>query len=105
METRRSEQLKDIIALSQQMLENARALQWDSVAELEGRRKELVIECFRCPTSEQDAPAVADCIREILSLNQELTLLGDDCRGRRAAEIHTQQVGRAVSAAYLNCSG
>jgi len=105
METRRSAQLKDIIALSQQMLESARALQWDSVAELEGRRKELVMQCFRCPTSEQDAPAVAACIREILSLNQEITLLGGDCRGRLAAEIHTQQIGRAVSAAYLSCSG
>ena len=86
-----------------QMLERAQNMQWDRVAELEGRRKELVIRCFQSPTSVQDVPAVAAAIQEILRLNRAISELGRDCRDRLSAEIQTHKVGCAASLAYLNC--
>ncbi len=103
MNMRRSEQLQEISDLSRQMLERAQNMQWNRVAELEVRRRELVIRCFQSPTSAQDAPAVADAIREILRLNHVVTELGRDRRDRLSEEIHSHKVGRAATLAYLNC--
>jgi hypothetical protein len=102
MDSYRNRQLQQIIDLSRQMLDKAQAMEWDKVAELEGRRKQLVVSCFRNPTSDQDAPEVAASIREILRLNDQVAGMGRDCRERLGGEIHTHKVGRTASAAYLN---
>jgi len=102
MDITRSQQLKDIIELSKAMLARARDNEWALVAELEVRRKQLVVSCFQTPTAEQDAPEVATLITEILKLNQEVTELGRRCQEQLGSEIRTQNVGRAASAAYLS---
>jgi hypothetical protein len=104
MDMGRSEQLREITELSRQMLERAQNMEWEQVAELEVRRKELVIRCFQSPTSAQDAPAVATAIHEILRLNHAVTELGCDCRNRLSGEIHTHKLGHAASRAYLSCT-
>lgn len=100
----RSEQLQKIIALSREMLEKARALEWERVAELEVQRKQLVSSCFRHPAHEQEVPAVADGIRQILRINDEITTLGRECKTRLSGELHTQKLGRTASAAYRDCA-
>ncbi len=104
MDRCRSEQLKQIIVLSEQMLEQARALEWERVADLEVRRKQLVIHCFQHPGSAQDAPEVATCIRKILRLNDEITALGRDCKAQLGGELRAHKLGRAASTAYLSCT-
>jgi len=105
MQNRRSEQLKDIMSLSEQMLEKARALEWESVAALEARRRDMVMQCFSSPSSEQEAPLVAAAIRRILELNDQITRLGRDSRDQLGAELHTRKTARTASAAYLGCAG
>jgi hypothetical protein len=102
MDSFRSQQLEQIIVLSRQMLDRARDSEWARVAELEDQRKQLVARCFQQATSGQDAPEVAASIREILSLNDQITALGSVCRDRLGGEIHTHKVGRSASAAYLS---
>jgi len=104
MDRRRSRLLKQIIVLSQQMLEKARAMEWDRVADLEVRRKQQVITCFQHPGNVQEAPEVAICIREILQLNDEIYALGSDCKARLCGELHTHKRGRTASTAYLSCA-
>ncbi|GMQ88683.1 MAG: hypothetical protein BMS9Abin09_0115 [Gammaproteobacteria bacterium] len=104
MDINRSRQLRDIIELSKDMLSKAQANQWELVADLETRRKALVMRCFQQPTADQDAPEVAAAIKEILSLNQQVTALGQEHQEQIGCDIHTSKVGRNASAAYLGCS-
>ena len=104
MDAQRSKQLQDIIQLSRQMLSQARENEWQRVTELEARRREMVLACFQQTTPEQDSPAVATAIRDILHLNQEVAELGRRYRDQLGSEIHTHNVGRAASAAYLSCT-
>ncbi len=104
MDINRSQQLRDIIELSKDMLSKAQGNQWERVAELETRRKALVMRCFQRPTAGQDAPEVAAAIKEILSLNQQLTLLGQAHQDQIGCDIHSSKVGRNASAAYLGCA-
>lgn len=104
MDPHRSKQLQDIIQLSQQMLSQARDNEWERVTELEAKRREMVLVCFRQTTSDQDSPAVAAAIREILHLNQEVAELGRQYRDQLGSEIRTHNAGRTASAAYLSCT-
>lgn len=104
MDSCRCDQLNELVDLTRQMLESARAMDWDGVARLEDRRRRRVRQCFSYPTSSQDAPEVAESIREILRLNEAITKLGRDFRDQLGGEIRIHKTGRLASAAYLGCS-
>jgi len=104
MNNDRTRQLAGIIGLSKDMLAKARDHEWERVAELEVARKTLVTRCFQQPASGQDAPEVAAAIKEILSLNQQVTQLGQKYQEQIGCDIHTSKVGRNASAAYLGCA-
>ena len=105
MDAVRRQQLGKIIHLSREMLETARQLEWDKVAEIEARRKPLVMECFREPVPEQDAAEIAGLIKEILNLDQQVAGLGKQCRSALGSEIHTHNRGHAATSAYLSHTG
>ena len=105
MDTVRRQQLGEIIHLSREMLETARQLDWDKVAELEARRKQLVMECFREPVPKQDAVEVAAVIKEILNLDQQVAELVKQCHTTLGSEIHTHNRGHAATSAYLSHTG
>lgn len=104
MEDRRSRQLAEIIRLSHRMLAHARAGEWARVAELEAGRRELVLECFRSPTSAQDAPGVAALIKEILHLNHKVTELAKASHAQLGSELQDHRLGKAACAAYAGCA-
>lgn len=104
MHAQRKEQLVRIIDISERMLQQARAMEWTRVAELEAERKELVAECFRQPAVAAEAGDVAESIRTILRLNDEITALGRDCRAELGGKLQARRAGHAASAAYLNCA-
>jgi hypothetical protein len=104
MDTERSEQLEKILLLSKDMLAKAGDHEWELVAEIEARRRELVMRCFQQPAQQQDTGEVTAAIKEILRLNQEITDLGKCYQDQLGTEIHTNKVGRTASAAYLGCA-
>jgi len=104
MDSKRSRQLEQILSLSKDMLEKAGDHEWGLVAEIEARRRELVMCCFQQPAQQQDASEVAAAIKEILRLNQEITDLGKRYQDQLGTEIHTNKLGRTASAAYLGCA-
>ena len=104
MECKRSRQLEQIRLLSKDMLAKAGDHDWGLVAEIEARRRELVMRCFQQPAQQQHAAEVAVAIQEILRLNQAITELGKRYQDQLGTEIHTSKLGRAASAAYLDCA-
>ncbi|TCK18851.1 protein FliT [Thiogranum longum] len=102
MDSARREQLDEIVRLSREMLELAEELEWEKIAVLEVQRKQIVLECFQKPAKQQDAAEVAVVIREILSLNQQVTTLGKQCQTQLGTEIHSHNRGRAATSAYLS---
>jgi Flagellar protein FliT len=105
MDAMRRQQFAEIISLSRDMLETAGRLEWDKVAELEERRKQLVMDCFREPVPKQDAAEVAAVIKEILNLDQQVTELGKQCQTALGSEIHSHKRGHAATSAYLSHTG
>ena len=104
MDTRRRQQLEQLVMLSKEMLVKASDCEWGVVAELECRRKELVLRCFQHPSRPQDAEEEAAAIRQILHLNQEISELGRRHQHRLAADIQGNKLGRTASAAYRGCA-
>jgi hypothetical protein len=104
MDSKRSRQLEQILLLSKDMLARAGDREWGLVAEIEARRRELVMRCFQQPAQQQDTTEVAAAIKEILRLNQEITDLGKCYQNQLGTEIHTNKLGRTASAAYLGCT-
>lgn len=104
VDSQRSQQFRDLIDISREMLVQAREDAWERVGELEAQRRALMAQCFRHPTAEQDAPGVAASIREILHLDEEVAALGRKHRQTLGADIHTNRVGRSARAAYQGCS-
>ncbi len=105
MENRRERHLQQIVAMSRQMLEQARECNWGRVADLETERKALVDHCFRAPAVPQDAPGVAAHIREILRLNRLITELGASARDRLGNELRSHKAARSAAAAYSQNTG
>jgi len=104
MDSKRSQQLEQILALSRDMLAKAGDHDWGLVAEIETRRRELVMRCFQQPAEQQYATEVAAAIKEILSLNQAITDLGRRYQEQLSSEINSSKLGRTASAAYLGCT-
>ena len=65
MPCKRSQQLQQILLLSQEMLAKAGDHEWGLVADIEARRSELVARCFQQPAQQQHAAEVAAAIREM----------------------------------------
>lgn len=105
MDTARSQQLKDIIDLSRQMLALADDNQWGKVAELEAQRRQLVMDCFRHPTPDRDAAEVAAVIREVLQLNQQVTERGQRLQDELGSQMQARRIGRTAQQAYQECAG
>ena len=104
MDIERKQQLSKIITLSREMLALAEENAWEQVAELDSQRRSLVLQCFQAPTQKQDSAAVAAVIREVLSLNQQVSEMGKAFRQQLGNEIHTNQVGRTARLAYRDCA-
>mgnify|MGYP000503010468 CR=1 FL=1 len=86
MPCKRSQQLQQILLLSQEMLAKAGDHEWGLVAEIEARRSELVARCFQQPAQQQHAGEVAAAIREILQLNRKISDLGERYRREKEYE-------------------
>jgi hypothetical protein len=94
------EQVEALLALTRSMLIAADEQKWDIVAETESRRRDVISGLSGALPTSQDAAHIAECLRQILTLDRCLieqgeaglrelasTLAGFD-RGRRANEAY-----------------
>ncbi len=100
MTTSRKDRLATILDMSLSMLDLARAQEWEQLERIEGERRGLVAECFRTPATPEEAPGIADGIRRILDVNQEITALTEARRDELGKNIHSLGSAREARKAY-----
>jgi hypothetical protein len=83
--------LANVLTMTQFMLERARKDEWDTVADLEGERRELLNECFATAVAPEHSEIFSEALAAMLHLNEELVSLLDAAKAEAAAK-HAGQV-------------
>jgi len=98
--TDKTQDLQQLIALSQTMLEKAREESWDDVFVLEAERSELIRLFFLEPL--QQADAVATGIQSIMAIDRDIMALGALKRFELAQTLQTMDQGKKAVKAYTS---
>lgn len=91
---------QDILSATQAMATAAQAGEWEEVTELESQRRAMLESFFAQPVSEADAPAVAEGIRAVMAIDQELMALCQEMKGVIAQQMGQLNQGRKAHTAY-----
>ncbi|WP_435104267.1 flagellar protein FliT [Arhodomonas sp. AD133] len=93
-----------LLELTQEMLKLGEGGDWVAFAEREVERQRLSQELFATPVPRDAAPVVADCVRRVLDLDQELITLAESHREEAARALQDVQRGRQATDAYRRFS-
>lgn len=93
-----------LLALTREMVERGQAGDWPAFAARERERQQLSSELFASPVPRAAAPVVADCIRRVLDLDQELFTLTETHRDEAARALKDMQRGQQAASAYRRFS-
>lgn len=80
------------------MLQVAEAEDWQTLVSLEETRKDLIAALFPPSSAAEQVPVVADVIREILTINQQIIALSE--AGRQQAVNGMRQLHQAHRAMH-----
>ncbi|MBA1146974.1 flagellar protein FliT [Ectothiorhodospiraceae bacterium WFHF3C12] len=100
----REEAARRLLDLTREMLDLAKSGDWPLFAQRELRRQELSQALFATPVPREAAPVVADCIRRVLDMDQELITLADKGREEAARAMKETQKGKQAADAYRRFS-
>jgi hypothetical protein len=90
----------DILGLSEQMLSDAQAGDWDRLSERESERQRLVWALFAEPLSRYEMQLHNACLARVLEISHALTQLATAQRTALVDEMEQLGRGRAAAAAY-----
>lgn len=96
--------LAAILALTEQMLQTARAQDWFGVADQEVRRRQLLAAVFAAPQA-FDAVALRAMVRQVLDFDREIMALVEAGRRALGGELELLQQGQRAAAAYQGAAG
>ncbi|MDN5849941.1 MAG: flagellar protein FliT [Nitrococcus sp.] len=102
--TERLQAARRLLDLTREMLALGRTGDWALFAEREEERQWLSRDLFATPVPRAAAPLVADCIRRVLDLDQELTALAEAQRDNAARAVREAQRGRRAADLYRRFS-
>lgn len=100
----RARQAQRLLELTREMLELARSKDWPALAVREGERQEVARELFASPVPQAAAAAVADAVRQVLDIDQELIVLADAGREEAARAMQEVRTGQKARDAYRRFS-
>jgi hypothetical protein len=86
--------------LSQEMLELAKADDWESVMERETQRRQLIENLFRQPLPCGLSPTIEHCIREVLACDSKVLTLGRTALAGLSQQLQALAQGRKANLAY-----
>jgi hypothetical protein len=86
--------------LSQEMLELAKADDWESVIERETQRRNLIENLFRQPLTSELSPTIETCIREVLACDNKVLALGRTALADLGQQLQALAQGRKANLAY-----
>ena len=95
---------RELLALTRELVDLARAGDWAALAVRERTRKELAQELFARPVEPAAAPVVAECVRQVLTADQELLELVGAGRDEAAQAIQDARAGKQATDAYRRFS-
>jgi len=98
--TARQTQLTELHASSKRMLELAQVGDWAAVNRLQEQQHELAESIFTEPVEPADAVAVADIIKTVISINEQIADLGLQAREGCLVEAGEQQQRRHALQQY-----
>ncbi len=91
--------LRIFLELTRHMLQKAQSEDWQTLVSLEETRKSLITDLFALPLVAEHGPAVAEAIREMLAIDQQIMVLSEAGRQQAANGMrHLQQSHRAMHA-------
>lgn len=93
-----------LLALTREMLELARQKDWPALAVREAERQEVARELFASPVPRAAASAVADCVRQVLDIDQELIVLAESGREDAARAMQEVRTGQRARDTYRRFS-
>lgn len=92
---------REVLALSQRMLDDARRGAWVEVAASEAARRIRLETLFPFVAGPTGAPAIlADCIHQVLTIDREMLSLGQTQRTELNQALATLNRGERARAAY-----
>ena len=97
-----SANISDLIKHSYLMLEHAEAGEWDTVAEDELVRRELINTFFSNPSNIANEPEISTAIQEMLLINDKLEKLTTDARDEVKTAANSVSKGRKAVNAYAD---
>ena len=100
--TGKTQDIQQLISLSQTMLEKAREKSWDDVFVLEGERSELIRLFFLEPVQQAYAEAVAAGIQSMLAMDRDIMAMGALKRFDLAQALQTMDQGKKAVKAYTS---
>ncbi|MCK5093040.1 MAG: flagellar protein FliT [Gammaproteobacteria bacterium] len=101
----RNQQLNSILEHTRKMLDACGQEQWESLVSMEDDRRKMV-EAFFVPAPEQqESEAVASAIRQMQELDKELIKQCTEARQACLQKLTNIDVGKKVSAAYVDNAG
>jgi hypothetical protein len=86
--------------VSEEMLDLAKAGEWEAVGEQEAQRCSLVEQLFAQPAPPAVIPAMATCIQEVLARDSLVLALGQAARDKLMQQVITLVQGRKACFAY-----
>ena len=98
--SKREEQLRAVIELSQLMLQTAQQKNWDDLRQLERNRQELFKSFFSQAASEAEAVWIGQGIEQILSINQKMIQIIGQEQTQLMDNMKTISNGRQAVKAY-----
>ena len=96
------QQWRPIAALSGQMMELARAQEWEQIPPLELERRALIEAFFQVPVRAEDASEVAQLIETLLQQDNLLVEMGNVASQQLKGQMSTFATGRKAQKAYAD---
>ena len=100
----REAQAKKLLALTEEMKGLATAGDWPVLAQREAERQEVARDLFATPVPREAAATVADCVRQVLDIDQDLLTLIEQKREQAAQALKDSRVGQKALDAYRRFS-
>jgi flagellar protein FliT len=96
----REVQLKQVLDLSINMVEQAGRGEWEQIAEMERLRRDNMMAALKAPLREEEKQEVHDSLQQIVQLNGELTAIVQRARNDSAEQFSALRDGRNAAQAY-----
>lgn len=94
----------ELLDLTRSLLELAKAGDWVLLAAKEEERQRIARDLFATPVPPEAAPTVADCVRQVLDIDQQLLALVEAGREEAAKAMQDVKAGHKAAAAYRRFS-